>query len=93
MVNRVFENEGFQDSVRAFLEGQLNENDGKSMMEMKRLQNQGLREARMAAVWNSMDALAERFVDGAPVERFVEKKRALEGKIYSFFKHVKLKKC
>lgn len=84
MVNRVFEHEGFQESVRGFLEEMLAVNDGMSMREMKRLQNAPLREGRIGAVWNSVDALAERFVDGAPVERFVEKKRALEGEFFSF---------
>lgn len=85
MVNRVFEHEGFVDSVKRFLEDQLKENDGKSMMEMKRLQNAPLRDGRIVAVYNSMDALAERFVDGAPMQRFAEKKAALEGEFHSRF--------
>lgn len=82
MVNRIFEAEGFHESVKRFLEEQLKENDGKSMMETKRLQNLPLREGRMVAVYNSMDALAERFVDGAPLARFVEKKKVLEGESF-----------
>lgn len=78
MINKVFPHEGFHQSVTAFLEEQLSVNDGKSMMEMKRLQNAPLRDGRIVAVYNSMDALAERFVDGAPMERFVEKKRLLD---------------
>ena len=80
MVNKVFEESGgeFHGKVRGWLEEQLKVNDGKSMMEMKRLQNAPLRDGRMVAVYNSMDALAERFVEGAPLERFVEKKRALD---------------
>jgi len=53
-------------------------------MEMKRLQNAPLRDGRLVAVWNSMDALAERFVDGAPTRRFEIKKRELEGEFRSF---------
>jgi len=80
MVNKVFKESGgaFHASVKGWLEEQLKVNDGKSMMEMKRLQNAPLRDGRMVAVYNSMDALAERFVEGAPLERFVEKKRALD---------------
>ncbi|PMD65447.1 peroxisomal d3,d2-enoyl-CoA isomeras-like protein [Hyaloscypha bicolor E] len=85
MVNRVFESKGedFQKQVREYLEEQLSVNDGKSMMEMKRLQNAPLRDGRLVAVWNSMDALAERFVDGAPYRRFEIKKRELEAKSMS----------
>lgn len=84
MVNRVFEHEGFHGSVKGFLEEQLKINDGKSMVEMKRLQNAPLRDARMVAVYNSMDALAERFVDGAPMQRFVEKKKLLDCKLFLY---------
>lgn len=80
MVNRVFEVEGFHEKVAGFLEEQLGVNDGKSMMETKRLQNAGLREGRMMAVWNSVDALAERFVEDAPKKRFEAKKMELEAK-------------
>jgi len=85
MVNRVFESKGedFQKQVREYLEEQLSVNVGKSMMEMKRLQNAPLRDGRLVAVWNSMDALAERFVDGAPYRRFEIKKRELEGELSS----------
>jgi peroxisomal 3,2-trans-enoyl-CoA isomerase len=85
MVNRVFESKGedFQKQVREYLEQQLRVNDGKSMMEMKRLQNAPLRDGRLVAVWNSMDALAERFIDGAPYRRFEIKKRELEGELSS----------
>jgi hypothetical protein len=37
------------------------------MMEMKRLQNAPLRDARMIAVYNSVEALAERFVEVGPI--------------------------
>jgi peroxisomal 3,2-trans-enoyl-CoA isomerase len=82
MVNRIFEVEGFHDNVKEFLEEQLRTNDGKSMMETKRLQNTPLRDGRMVAVYNSMDALAERFVDGAPTQRFAEKKKLMDCKSF-----------
>jgi peroxisomal 3,2-trans-enoyl-CoA isomerase len=86
MVNRVFESKGgeFHGEVRKYLGEQLSVNDGKSMMEMKRLQNASLRDGRLVAVLNSMDALAERFVEGAPIRRFEVKKRELEGGLLSF---------
>ncbi|XMA17231.1 hypothetical protein WAI453_010022 [Rhynchosporium graminicola] len=80
IVNRVFPAEGFQQSVRSFLEEQLKNNDPKSMMEMKRLQNAPLRDGRLIAVVNAIDALAERFVENAPMERFAVKKREMEAK-------------
>ncbi|CAG8978057.1 hypothetical protein HYALB_00000728 [Hymenoscyphus albidus] len=80
MVNQIFSVEGFHDHVRKYLNDQLEVNDGKSMMEMKRLQNEPQRSVRLIAVVNSMDALAERFVDGAPTQRFVEKKKLMEAK-------------
>ena len=70
-------------SVKGYLEEMLRVNDGKSMMETKRLQNAPLRDGRIVAVFNSIDALAERFVDGAPVKRFELKKAELEGE-FSF---------
>jgi len=80
VVNKIFPTEGFQDSVKGYLQKQINTNDGKSMLEMKRLQNAPLRDVRMLAVHDSMDALAERFVEGAPFERFALKKQELEAK-------------
>lgn len=70
----------FQGKVVEFLEEQLKVNDGKSMMEMKRLQNDPIRDARLLAVVRSVDALAERFVEGAPKVRFEQKIRELEEK-------------
>lgn len=80
IANRIFEAEGFQESVKGYLQEQLKMNDGKSMMEVKRLQNAPLRDGRLVAVVNAMDALAERFVEGAPMERFAIKKKLLEGR-------------
>ena len=78
LVNRIFPKEGFQEAVLGFLREQLEVNDGKSMMEMKRLQNAPRRDQRMIAVVNAVDALAERFVEDAPVKRFEEKRALLE---------------
>jgi peroxisomal 3,2-trans-enoyl-CoA isomerase len=80
VVNRIFPAAGFHDSVKEFLREQLKVNDGKSMIETKRLQNAPLKDGRMLAVYNAMDALAERFVEGAPFKRFELKKAELEGK-------------
>lgn len=82
MYNRVFDSTGdeFQAEVLKFLEGQLEVNDGKSMIEMKRLQNAPIRDQRLIAVVNAVDALAERFVEDAPTKRFQEKRALLEGK-------------
>ncbi|KAF2455875.1 ClpP/crotonase-like domain-containing protein [Lineolata rhizophorae] len=80
MVNRVFDAQGFGDSVVTFLEEMLKVNDGKSMIETKRLQNAPLRDARIVAVFNAMDALAERFVEDAPIKRFEAKMKELETK-------------
>ncbi|OAL56573.1 ClpP/crotonase [Pyrenochaeta sp. DS3sAY3a] len=70
----------FQEKVVKFLEDQLQVNDGKSMMEMKRLQNAPIRDARLIAVVNAVDALAERFVEDAPKKRFEIKSRELSEK-------------
>lgn len=82
LYNYVWDKTGdeFQAETVKFLEGQLEVNDGKSMMEMKRLQNAGIRDQRMIAVVNAVDALAERFVEDAPTKRFAEKKKAMEEK-------------
>jgi peroxisomal 3,2-trans-enoyl-CoA isomerase len=82
MYNYVWDVTGdeFQKKVVGFLEEQLADKDGKSMIEMKRLQNAPIRDARMMAVVNAVDALAERFVEGAPKERFEIKRREMEEK-------------
>lgn len=73
LINRIFPAENFQDHVRNFLAEQLAVNDGGSMMETKRLQNAPLRGERILAMFDAASALAERFVDGAPMERFRKK--------------------
>lgn len=80
LVNRIFPTEGFHDSVIEFLENQLEVNDGKSMMETRRLQNAPLRRERILAIYDATEALAERFVEGAPIKRFLKKAADLEGK-------------
>ena len=82
MYNYVWDATGdeFQSKVVGFLEEQLKSNDGKSMMEMKRLQNAPIRDARLIAVVNAVDALAERFVEDAPKQRFEAKRKELEAK-------------
>ncbi|KAJ0414689.1 ClpP/crotonase-like domain-containing protein [Aspergillus carlsbadensis] len=77
LINRIFPAEGFQQHVRAFLKEQLEVNDGKSMMETKRLQNAPLRDGRIVAMFDAANALSERFVDGAPYERFRRKTEQL----------------
>ena len=69
--------------MRKYLEEHLKDKDGKSMIEVKRLQNASFRDQRIVAVFNSMEALAERFVEGAPFDRFKLKMQELEGN-YSF---------
>jgi peroxisomal 3,2-trans-enoyl-CoA isomerase len=83
IANKIFPAESFQESVKNYLNEQLKLNDGKSMIEVKRLQNAPLRDSRLIAVVNAMDALAERFVEGAPMARFAEKKKLLEGTFFS----------
>ncbi|PQE21632.1 hypothetical protein CJF32_00004288 [Rutstroemia sp. NJR-2017a WRK4] len=85
LVNQVFEKEHFEEKVMQYLHHMLKINDGTSMMESKRLQNIPLRDTRMLAVYNSIDALAERFVHGAPIAIFAARKRDMEGK----YLHVK----
>ena len=79
LVNQIFPKEGFHDKVWEYLREMLRERDGKSMMEMKRLQNQSLRDSRILALFEAMNALAERFVDGEPSKRMAAKMKELEG--------------
>lgn len=79
MVNRVIEHEGFHDKVMRYLQEQLEINDGKSMMEHKRLMNGPLRSKRLLALHEAADAVSERFVEDAPTKRFAEKSRLLNG--------------
>lgn len=81
MINQIFPTEGFHDHVEKFLEEQLSVNDGKSMMEAKRLQNAPLRDQRLLALYDATDALAERFVDDAPKKRFQQQMEMLRGEL------------
>ena len=80
LVNKVFPTAGFHAAVEKYLQEQLDVNDGKSMIEAKRLQNAPLRDARMLAAYNAFDALAERFVADAPALRFAKKRAELEAR-------------
>jgi peroxisomal 3,2-trans-enoyl-CoA isomerase len=80
LVNKIFPKEGFHDAVIGYLQEQLKVNDGKSMIETKRLQNAPLRDQRILAAYNAFDALSERFVEDAPAKRFAAKKAELEAK-------------
>lgn len=85
LVNKIFPKEGFHEEVHGYLKGMLEERSGKSMMEMKRLQNASTRDARVLAVYNSMDALAERFVEGEPMVRMKAKMDELAGELILIF--------
>ena len=80
LVNQIFPNENFHQHVFDHLEEQLKNNDGKSILETKRLASTPLRDSRMIAVYNAWDALCERSVDGASKALFEAKKKELEGK-------------
>lgn len=79
VVNRVFAKENFHAQAVSFLEEQLNTNDGESMMEAKRLQNEPLRKERLLALYDSFDALAERITTDAHKKRFEQQDQALSG--------------
>jgi peroxisomal 3,2-trans-enoyl-CoA isomerase len=83
VVNKVFPTDGFHGHVKKYLEEHLKDKDAKSMIEVKRLQNASFRDQRIVAVFNSVDALAERFVEGAPFDRFKSKMQELEGTFIS----------
>ena len=80
LANQIVPATSFQKDVQKYLQDKIDVNDGKSMMEAKRLMNAPLRDGRMVAVQNAMDALAERFVEGAPYERFAMKRKEMEAK-------------
>lgn len=80
LFNRVFPMLNFQSHVSQYLSEILATSDGQSLIEAKRLMNLPLRAGRLAAVIESVDALANRFVSGAPRDRFKMKKQELERK-------------
>lgn len=79
LVNRIFSKEDFHGQVMTFLAEQLRVNDGESMMEAKRLQNEPLRRDRLLALYDSFDALAERITIDAHKKRFELKNQTLGG--------------
>lgn len=79
VVSEIYPTQGFFGHVMKFLEEQLDINDGKSMVLAKRLQAGPLRNERMLAAWDAMDALNERQVEGAPPARFLKKIQELQG--------------
>jgi Delta3-Delta2-enoyl-CoA isomerase len=79
LVNEIFPAEEFHDKVHSYLKEMLKDRDGKSLMEMKRLQNASLRDQRILALFNASDALAERFVEGEPIRRMTAKMEELKG--------------
>ncbi|KAL4942184.1 hypothetical protein BDV06DRAFT_222440 [Aspergillus oleicola] len=84
VINRVFPAANFQGEVLNYMREQLEINDAGSMLESKRLMNAPLREGRIVALFDAANALAERFVEGAPLGRFEKKtaelKRAREAR-------------
>lgn len=83
MVNKIFPTNTFHADVHNYLKEMLKERSGKSMMEMKRLQNKGTRDARILSLFESWQALAERFVDGEPMQRMKAKMNELAGELTS----------
>ena len=80
LVNQIFPKEGFHEKIKSHLKDMLAERSGKSMIEMKRLQNQSLRDQRLLALFEAWHSLAERFVDGEPATRMAAKAAELQGK-------------
>lgn len=79
MVNKTFPTVNFHEEVHEYLKDMLRDRDGKSMMEMKRLQNLRTRDARILALFESWQALSERFVGGEPLRRMMAKMEELAG--------------
>lgn len=80
LVNKIFPKEGFHQAVHEYLKDFLRDRDGKSMIEMKRLQNIHTRNARILALFESWQALSEKFVEGEPMRRMNAKMDELAGK-------------
>ncbi|EME84799.1 uncharacterized protein MYCFIDRAFT_210980 [Pseudocercospora fijiensis CIRAD86] len=80
LVNNIFPTKTFHADVHNYLKDMLKERSGKSMMEMKRLQNKGTRDARILSLFESWQALSERFVDGEPMLRMKAKMNELAAK-------------
>jgi len=80
LANRIFPTNGFHETLMKYLEQQLEENDGTSMMECKRLMVEPVREARMLGVYRATDALSAAQASGRPAIRFKAKQKALAEK-------------
>lgn len=80
LVNQIFPAISFHQDVENHLRKELEINDGQSMMESKRLMNASVRDARLLSIMTSLDALAERMVEGTPYERFAEQRRKMKEK-------------
>jgi peroxisomal 3,2-trans-enoyl-CoA isomerase len=89
LVNHIFPVETFHEDTIKFLEEQAELQDGRSLLESKRLASAPLRAGRIQAVYDSYEALAERSVDGASQRLFEAKIKELEGK----FKQYGLVEC
>lgn len=84
LVNKIFPKEDFHAQVQGYLKEMLSDRSGASMMEAKRLQNKATRDARVLALFEAVNALAERFVDGEPARRMAAKAQELVGEWFSF---------
>ncbi|KXT14168.1 hypothetical protein AC579_9255 [Pseudocercospora musae] len=80
LVNKIFPTKSFHADVHDYLKEMLKDRSGKSMMEMKRLQNKGTRDARILSLFESWHALSERFVEGEPMLRMKAKMNELAEK-------------
>ncbi|KAJ4157929.1 uncharacterized protein LMH87_008484 [Akanthomyces muscarius] len=73
-VSELFPTTGFLSHVKLFLEKQLDDNDAKSMMVAKKLQATALRNERLLAAYDAMDALNERLVEEKKEKQCLTKK-------------------
>ncbi|WPG98674.1 Hypothetical protein R9X50_00146700 [Acrodontium crateriforme] len=80
LVNKIFPKEGFHASVHEYLKDKLKNRDGKSLIEMKRLQNARLRDQRLLSLFEAWNALSEKFVEGEPLRRMTAKMQELADK-------------
>lgn len=81
IVNKIFPNEGFHDAVQNYLAEMLKGRDSNSLLEAKRLQNRNLRDARILALFEAWNGLAEKFMAGEPQRRMKAKMEELAGEL------------
>lgn len=79
LISEIFPATTFHNDIKAYLTHQLDVNDGASLLLARKLQNGPLRTERMIALYDAADALSERFVDDAPISRFIKKRVELKG--------------